>query len=762
MEKHKPRWRPIVLQEWFWLILLLPFLSQMVVAQDLLIKRATSPITLDGVMDEPAWAEAEVADRFHQVFPYDTSLAIAPTDVRMTYDDEFLYVIAVMHNLGPRDYIVQSLRRDYRGAAYDGFSVVLDTYKDKTNAFTFGVNPYGVQREGLITNGGNPGRGGGGGGGGGGNNSFSLTWDNKWYADAKIYDEYWIAEMAIPFKTLRFKENMDSWFANFFRVDSEYAERSSWSPIPRNFTMLNLAFNKELKWDEPLRSPGKNISLIPYVAFKTTKNHEENTPVDNSFTAGGDAKLALSSAMNLDLTINPDFSQAEADQQVTNLDRFEIFFPERRQFFLENADLFGEFGSGSARPFFSRRIGTAQDTSTGTNIQNPLYMGARLSGNINNRWRVGLMSVQASAENDIGLPSTNYTVASVQRRIGQRSNISAIMVNKQAFQDSIGGDFTFQTSSWNRTFGLDLNLATPDNKWSGKGYYHRSFDDLGLDSTYSAGAVASFNTYRWEARGEYRTVGANYNPEVGFVRRTDFGQARGTVYHNFYPKKGAIQAHAPGFDFDILGNRKYGLTDWDVNILYRINFRSTAEFSMRLRRQYTYLFNPFDPSGTDGPELPADTDYTYDFIIARYQSDARKSFFFEVSTRSGEYFNGTRLNLEGTLSYRFDLRGTMSINFEYNRIWLPSPYSDAHLVLVGPRFDITFTRNIFWTTFIQFNNQINNVNVNTRFQWRFKPVSDLFIVYTDNYLAGEEGRFIDFQQPKGRAFVIKLTYWFNL
>ncbi len=444
---------PFVISKFLWsalrpVLLLIGFASALS-AQDLLIKRASSPITLDGVMDEPAWAEAQVASQFNQVFPYDTSLAIAPTEVRVTYDDEFIYVIGLMHNLGPRDYVVQSLRRDYRGAAYDGFTVVLDTYKDKTNAFLFGVNPYGVQREGLIVNGGNPTR-----SRSSANNAFSLTWDNKWYAEAKQYEDYWIAEIAIPFKTLRFKENMTSWFINFYRIDSEYAERSSWAPIPRNFDMINLAFNKELQWDQPLRNPGSNISVIPYVAFKTTKDHEEGTPVENTPAVGGDAKVALSSALNLDLTINPDFSQVEADQQVTNLDRFEIFFPEQRQFFLENADLFAAFGSDGARPFFSRRIGTARDTSTGTNIMNTLYAGARLSGNVNNRWRVGLMSVQAASDGDIQLPSTNYTVASVQRRIGQRSNIAAVVVNKQAFQDSIGGDFTLQAPSWNRTLAL--------------------------------------------------------------------------------------------------------------------------------------------------------------------------------------------------------------------------------------------------------------------------------------------------------------------
>ena len=183
---------------------------------------------------------------------------------------------------------------------------------------------------------------------------------------------------------------------------------------------------------------------------------------------------------------------------------------------------------------------------------------------------------------------------------------------------------------------------------------------------------------------------------------------------------------------------------------------------MRLRRQYTYLFEPFDPSGTDGPELPENTDYGYNFVVARFNSDQRKSFFYELSTRSGEYFNGTRLNLEGTLSYRHSRKVTAAMNFALNRIRLPDPYNDANLFLIGPKIDITFTRKIFWTTFIQYNNQINNVNINTRFQWRYKPVSDIFLVYTDNYFAADEGRFIDFNRPKSRALVFKLTYWLNL
>ena len=737
-------------------------LGTQLVGQGLFIKKTSEPMNIDGLMDEKAWQEAEVADNFTQYFPFDSSLAIMKTEVRVTYDDENIYVFAKMLNLGKREnYVTPSLRRDFSGRAFDAFSIQLDTYKDKTNAFNFGINPFGVQKEALVSNGGNF-SGGGGGGRRSGGGSFSTTWDNKWFSEAKIYDDYWTAEMAIPFKTLRYKDDLDSWYINFYRLDSQDGEMSTWSPIPRNLSIIDLAYYQEMKFDRPLKSPGKNISLIPYTAFKATRDFEEQTPTESQFSIGGDVKIALSSAMNLDLTINPDFSQVEVDQQVTNLDRFEIFFPERRQFFLENADLFASFGSFAARPFFSRRIGIAQDTATGTNVQNSLYLGARASGKINNDWRIGLMTIQAAKDEEINLPSINYTVASIQRKIWDRSNISAILVNKQAFQDSLGGVFTANPANWNRTFGLDFNYASADSKWSGKAYYHRTWDQDALDSTFSMGVNGALNTYRWSARTALRAIGANFNPEVGFVRRKDFLQQASTVNYKIYPAKGLIQNHGPGFDYDVIGNERYGVTDWDANILYNITFRNTASFSTRLRRQYTYLFNPFDPSGSDGEELPADTEYWYNFIIARFNSNQRKPFFFELSTQSGQYFNGTRLNLNGSLTYRFQPYGFVSLDFQYNSIRLPDPYSNSDLYLIGPRVDITFTKSIFWTTFVQYNSQINNMNINTRLQWRYAPVSDLFIVYTDNYFANVNGRFVDFNAPKSRAFVVKLTYWLNM
>lgn len=703
-------------------------------------------------MDEADWAEAEPAAQFKQYFPFDSSYARAQTEVRMTYDAHFIYLFAIMHNTGPRKYVTPSLRRDFRGEANDTFVMSLDTYLDNTNAFQFGINPFGVQREGLIS------------GGGSSPDDLSLNWDNKWYSAARMLEDRWVCEFAIPFKTIRYQEGLSAWNINFYRIDSHLAERSTWTPIPRVYPLINLAFVRKLRWDKPLKSPGTNVSVIPYSAVRMTKDFEAGLPSETELTLGGDAKIAVSTAMNLDLTINPDFSQVEVDQQVTNLDRFEIFFPERRQFFLENADLFANFGVDGSRPFFSRRIGVAIDTTTKQNIQNTIYAGARLSGKINNNLRVGLMTMQAGRDAAIGLPSTNYSVISFQQKVFARSNVGLIFVNKQAVADSLGGEFTFSPAQYNRVVGVDYNLLSKDNRWNGKVFYHQSFDEAKKDSTFSAGGFVRYATFKWETDWFFRNVGANYNPEVGYVRRTDVRQLASTSWLNFFPSSGSVQRHGPGFDFDMVGNQKHGFLDWDVNLMYRVQFRNTSFFNVRLRKEYTYLFQPFDPSGSGGLQLPAGTSYNPYLIVGEYFSDQRQTFYVELSTRSGGYFNGTRLNLSGRLSYRFQPRGVVSIDFSYNGIRLPAPYSSSDLVLIGPRVDLTFSRNVFWTTFLQYNSQIQNLNINSRLQWRFAPVSDLFLVYTDNYFAetSYNGDVFYVGQPRLRALVLKLTYWLNM
>lgn len=734
------------------------FLLQGNAQTGLQIQKAKGKIVIDAEMDEPDWLNAAIADNFSQYFPADSIPAKAQTEVRLTYDADNLYIFAKMHNLGPREYVTPSLRRDFRGEANDVFSAVLDTYADRNNAFLFGVNPFGVQREGLIANGGSVAS----------SDTFSTSWDNVWYSEAKVFDGYWTVEMAIPFKTLRYKKDLDSWYINFYRFDSAYSEQSTWTPIPRNQFIINLAFTQPLVWDEPLDKTKKNISFIPYGIYNNSKNFETDAPTINEMDFGFDAKVGLGPAMTLDVTVNPDFSQVEVDQQVTNLDRFEIFFPERRQFFLENADLFASFGLDGTRPFFSRRIGVTRDETTGQNVQNEIYGGLRLNGKLTKNLRLGVLNAQLKENERIGLPSTNYLVTALQQRILSRSYLSATFINKQAFVDSIGGEFTLSPMTYNRTLGIDANLASNDNVWNSKIFYHRSFSEDNANDSYALGGFLNYSTYRFESNLLGQSIGSGYNPEVGFVRRTNIFQLTPELWYNLYPEKGKIQKHGPGISGDIIkNNRSFDDLDWNLSLNYRFNYRSTAYLELGAQRQFTFLLNPFDPSGLNGTPLDAGTSYQYSSLRATFRSDARKVFSYNLSSQLGEYFNGTLYNIAGTLTYRYQPLGFTSLNFAYNNVRLPDPYKDADLLLIGTRFDFTFTKNVFWTTFVQFNSQIQNLNINSRLQWRFKPVSDIFLVYTDNYFAEsqtENGGIIapSIRFPRQRALVLKINYWLNL
>jgi hypothetical protein len=313
----------------------------------LYIKKAKAPIQLDGELNEADWQDAQVATDFFQNFPQDTAFAALQTEVRMTFDGDFLYVGALIRQKRA-DYIITSLKRDFDRGATDVFTVNIDPFSDKINGFHFAVSPYNVQREGIIDNGEN----------------INTDWDNKWYSKVRNYDDHWTVEMAIPFKTLRYKatDGRNVWRVGFARNSVKQNELSSWVPVPRQFSPNNLAFAGQLVWEERPPAPGLNVSIIPYLAAGTAQDFEFKLPAEGRFNAGADVKIAVTPSLNLDLTFNPDFSQVEVDRQLTNLSRFELFFPERRQFFLENEDLFSRFGFPNSRPFFSRRIGLARGT----------------------------------------------------------------------------------------------------------------------------------------------------------------------------------------------------------------------------------------------------------------------------------------------------------------------------------------------------------------------------------------------------------------
>ncbi len=715
--------------------------SEPFAAYQLSATRIDEEIKLDGILDEAIWQTADKADGFMLNFPNDTMAPSAKTEVMVAYDDQNLYITAVLYDdRMDEDFINTSLRRDYDFGQNDLFVVYIDPFNDATNGFTFNVTPYNVQREGLVFNG----------------QRVDSDWDNIWYSETKIYDDRWVVEMSVPFKTFRFKDGADFWKVNFGRNDLKRNERSSWIPVPINFWISSLNFTGSMNFDQPLKKNGPNMTVIPYVAGNAARDYENGVPTKVNGAIGFDAKIGVTSSLNLDLTVNPDFSQVEVDQQQTNLNRFELFFPERRQFFLENRDLFAEFGFSRANPFFSRRIGIAKDTADNT-VSNRILAGARLSGKINQNWRVGLLNMQTEQDEAIGIPGQNFTVATVQRQVFGRSNIGFIFVNRETTSDASfeNVDDEDELSAYNRVAGLDFNLASNDNKWRGKAFYHQSFSPENQAEEASHGSFLSYSSRNLTVRGGHQYIGENFNAEVGFVPRKDIWRTNPEIEYRFYTRGTRLISHGPGVEFEWITDRDFNLTDQRQRLRYSFQFANTSQLSFIGFNEYVLLRDSFDPTNSDGLELEEGEDFDYIRYGVSYDSDRRSLISYSLDVFNGGFFNGDRFFLRGELRYRFQPFGSISANFQYNKVTLPAPYNSADLYLVGPRLEISFTDKIFWSTFIQYNNQIDNINLNTRLQYRFKPVSDFFIVYTDNYLPETLG-------SKNRALVLKLSYWLNI
>ncbi|MHA7865172.1 DUF5916 domain-containing protein [Flagellimonas marinaquae] len=705
------------------------------------VKYIDDIIKVDGIMDESVWEIAESAADFHQYFPRDTTLAFQQTDIKMLYNNTTLYVGIKLNTEGD-NYVIPSLQRDYRAGGNDNISLMFDTFNDGTNAFLFGMNPYGVRREALISNGGS------------GPSGFTTSWDVKWKGETKIYDGYYICELAIPLTSFKFKQGETKWRFNSYRFDMQSNETSSWMKIPQNQLVYSLAFMGDMIFEKPLGKSRTPLALIPYINGILAKDYESNEEFNN-FNVGGDAKISIGNGMNLDVTLNPDFSNVQVDNVIVNLSRFQVALPERRQFFIDNNDLFGSFGNErDANPFFSRRIGIARNKDDET-IENGIIGGLRLSGKLNENWRLGLLNIQTEKDEENEIASNNNTVLALQKKMFSRSNLSFIFVNRQSFGEY---DFLEETDRYNRVVGLDYNLASADNTWTGKFFYHKSFArDIGNRDA-SGGMDLRYNSrfFNFGLRGNF--VGNDFRSDLGFVRRQDIVAARPFVEFNFWPQKGKLNSHG----FRISPNAiwrptlDYKNTDYNIFLSWQARFKSQEEFSVRMFNRYTFLTEEFDPTGTDGAVgLPGDIGYYYTSYEMQFQSDRRRVFSYSVQPGYGDFYNGNRFVMEGDLSLRLQPKMLLSLGVNYNSIMLPEPYASRDIWLVSPRIDLTFSKSVFWSTLVQYSNQADNLGINSRLQWRFAPLSDLFLVYNDNY-------FVNTFMPRTRSVNLKLTYWLNI
>lgn len=667
------------------------------------------------------------------VLPMDTSTASVHTDVSMTYDNNNVYLLAVCYNPPNTKLMVESQRRDFAFLKNDNFIVFIDPFDDQTTGFAFGTNPYNAQWDGTMFEG----------------SKVDLNWDNKWTSQVRRYPDRWVLEMAIPFKTIRYKKDIMQWGINFSRNELNTTEKSSWTPIPRQFATASLAYTGTLVWDAPPPAPRSNISVIPYVLGGLSKDYVNHSKVAWDKNVGGDVKISMGTSMNLDLTVRPDFSQVEVDKQITNLSRFELFFPERRQFFLENGDLFANFGYSDIRPFFSRRIGLGV----------PINFGTRLSGKLDKDTRIGVMDMQTAKMDETGLPVQNFAVVSLQRKIFSRSNIGILYIDKASinYQPPTGsGNNKPVYSQYDRNLGLEYNLASSNNVWTGKAVALKSFHAGEGNDDWTQAAHLQYSSRRWMIMGQFQHVGKDYTAEVGYVPRRGYFKLNPLVAYNFFPAKGMLLSHGPQYTSNYYFNTDFRKTDYSNILSYLFTFRSKSTLNLIAQNDYVQLLNPYDPTNTGKDSIAAGEKFKWNTVGFDYVSAPQHLLTGDASFRYGGYYaNGHLLTIAGDIGYRFQPFVNITVSASYNRLRLPQPWGNQNFLLIGPRIDVTFTNTLFLTAYVQYNEQQDNLNINTRFQWRYKPASDLFLVYTDNYYPGPFA-------VKNRAVVLKFNYWWNL
>ncbi|HAX92437.1 MAG TPA: hydrolase [Bacteroidales bacterium] len=702
------------------------------------VKYLTDQIKLDGVLDDAAWEQTENVTGFWQYFPADSVSAAHQTSLRMFYDDHTLYA-GIRAEKAPGNYVISSLRRDFRGTVSDNITLWFDTFSDGTNAFLFGMTPNGVLRDVLVS---------------GGGTALNTTWDVKWQVESKMHDDHFVLEVAIPLNSLKFREGETKWRFNCYRWNVQSSEQSALARVPQNQLFSSIAFANDLVFEKPLGKSRTPVSIIPYVNGLIQKDFISDNSSKN-LHYGGDAKVAIGDAMNLDITVNPDFSNVEVDDIFTNLTRFEVFLPEKRQFFIDNSDLFGNFGSSlDAIPFFSRRIGLARDT-TGSLIENRIIGGVRLSGKLSQNWRLGLLNIQTAENTGNKIPSNNNMMLALQRQVFSRSNIGFFMLNRQAFGDY---DFLTPDNEFNRVLGMDFNLASPDNTWTGKFYLHKSLQPGDQKGNMSSQATLSYNTRKYNLTTDFVYIDRDFRSDLGFVPRKDVFKQGNSIRRYFYPQNSRITRHSVRF-LSILYFRPsldYKRTDHDLILSWMPEFKDLSTLDIQFSNNYIFLSAPFDPTRTKGAlPLPGNKGYNFNQISADYMSSNAGLLSFTARAETGQFYNGHNFSARTAVSFRIQPWVLFSLGLNYDAIRLPDPYPDANLWLVTPKVDVTFSKSVFWSTLVQYSNQRDNLGVNSRLQWRFAPLSDLYLVYNDNYFTSDFG-------PKFRSINLKVTYWLNI
>ncbi|MGD1947595.1 MAG: DUF5916 domain-containing protein [Croceivirga sp.] len=692
--------------------------------------KASGAIKIDGILDELSWSNAESVTDFIQKDPIQGNPASRLTEAKVLFDETHLYIGAFCKTKdGKREILAQNLQRDFDYFQNDMFGVVLDGFLDKRNAVSFQTNPYAAQRELLVMDA----------------EIFNREWSALWSVRTIITDEGWYAEMAIPWKTLRYPENckeMGIILARNIRINNEYV---SYPAVPRDFNIYRMPYEAVLTGIEP-PPPTANIQVNPYLLVNTVRQKEgDNLITENTeVKAGSEVKWVMGPNSVLDLTYNTDFAQADVDRQVVNLSRFSVLFPERRQFFLEGNEIYRMAAWDNLQPFFSRRIGL---DNTGNPI--PIEVGGRFTNRSPNQ-NIGAILLRQDASNE--QPASNFAVARYSRNIGGQNRIGAMATLRYDEANAEG------LSNYNTTITVDgfLRPTQAINAF----WMLSSSKNTGLeDNEGYSGALWAYYSDNLIYLGLVESViSENYDPKVGFIDANNYLLTSPAMSLKLRPK------WLPKF------TRQYnpGITTFFYHYLddlsFREGFASLRPFGFELQNgsniEYAYrlnwqsLRNPFSPLGID----IAAGDYSYQRHIVSYTGDFSKKIGFSAAYGFGEFFDGNLNNVVASLRLAPIPQISLNANYEYNNISsLGINQESTETNLLGTELRLSLNPRLQLITFYQYNTSNKSSTINSRLSWEYMPLSYLFIVLNDNQFDGLNGSLdsMRFQNTQG---IVKLTF----
>ncbi|NET37503.1 MAG: hypothetical protein F6K19_36680 [Cyanothece sp. SIO1E1] len=677
------------------------------------IRHLEHTIDADGILDEAVWDQLDAYRGFHNFFPINEGKAKMDTEVKIFHDGKYLNIAFVYHD-SLSEIRVNSLKRDNYGAGFhlsDCVGIVIDPYNDQNRGYFFAVNGAGTQLDALIAN----------------YDNENLSWDALWESGQSVQGTDKVYEMKIPLSTFSYDENISSWSFQFYTRDAKDRMYTVWNKFQRGFLQFDTRFLRSIEIENLQPSKIARTTLIPAI----TAGHGQNLVDDNSesnLIPSLDVQYKITDGLRLDATINPDFSQVDVDQQVTNLTRFNIIFPERRNFFIENSDLFTTLQlANDINPFYSRFIGAAQD----------IMMGLKLSGNVSPNTRIGWLNVQSkTGEEEV---AQNYMVGVIKQQFDPTFNMTGYLVNRQATDR-----FTLE-NDFNRVAGLKGNYLSKSRKWSGFAGYNQSFTD-GLEGDNQAFTIENnYNTRTLTFGTKINAVGKNFFTDIGFVPRLNnydalnqvviregYRQLSQSLLVNHFPKnQNIIQTYR-------LVNANVDLYWDEAGELYEKNyFYNTALFFSNQMSAYLNFYHDeiqlkyaFDPLRNGNLILPGA--YQNTAVRAGFNSDYTRNLYGSINLQFGSFFQGDRTRFGTRLGYRFLPLLSLQLNYEYNTLSF-SEIGQQNLHLFGISAEVFFSNKLNWTTYIQYNQQIDNFNINSRLQWEYKPLSFVYVVFADNY-----------------------------